>query len=80
MGWSGVDDGALLVAAHGRFDALITTDVAMARRGDHALRTLAVVLLRGRRTSLEGLAAAIEQLPSAMAGLRPGTVIELGTP
>lgn len=78
LGWSGMPDDRLLADADGRFDVVVTTDVRLASDRDLAGRSYAVVLLRGRRSSLRGLAAAAALLPGALAALQPGTRIQLG--
>ena len=78
LGWSGLSDAQLLVEADGRFDVIVTTDVRFGVDHDLGMRSFCVLVLRGPRSSLTGLASAAACLPAAMADVRPGRTVELG--
>jgi hypothetical protein len=75
MGWSELDNGALLQAAESRFDALITTDKNLRYQQNLTGLRLAIVVLP--TTSWPRIQAHLAQVVTAVNGLRPGLVAEL---
>ena len=77
LGWSGLADSRLVEEAEGRFDVIVTTDVRLATAPALTGRSVSVVVLRARRTSIRALAPAAAQLPRALSSIRPGMIVEL---
>jgi hypothetical protein len=75
MGWSDLDNGALLRVAEKGFDALITTDKNLRYQQDLAARHLAILILPS--TSWPKLQANLTQITVAVDQLQPGDVREL---
>lgn len=74
VGWAGVQNGALLLQATGRFDAFVTVDRNLAfQQGIEGL-TLAVVVLRARSNRLSDLKPLVPALLRALSQGRPGEV------
>jgi hypothetical protein len=74
-----LDDGPLLAAMDGRFDALITVDKSLPKQQVIATRSFAVVLLRARTNRLADLVPLVPELLAALSSARPGMVLEVGT-
>jgi predicted nuclease of predicted toxin-antitoxin system len=77
MGWGNLDDGPLLDAMSGRFDALITVDGSLANQQRLDNRPFAVVILRAKTNRLADLLPLVPTLLRAIENLRPGQVREL---
>jgi len=77
MGWSDLDDGPLLSAMAGRFDALVTVDKNLPHQQNLATRPFAVLLLRAHSNRLTDLARLVPKLRAALKRVAPGQVIEL---
>ena len=75
MGWSGLDNGALLKAAEEKFDALITTDKNLRHQQELRGRRLAVLVLP--TTSWPKIQTYLSQIAAAVGELQPGDVREL---
>jgi predicted nuclease of predicted toxin-antitoxin system len=71
-GWSDLDDGPLLDACAGQYDALVTLDQSLRFQQNLRGRPLAVLVLRARSNRLEDLTplvpAILAALPRASAG------------
>jgi hypothetical protein len=75
MGWTELDNGALLKAAERDFDALITTDQNLRYQQSLSGQRLAILVLP--TTSWPKIRAHEAELVAAVNGLRPANVIEL---
>jgi hypothetical protein len=75
MGWTTLDNGALLAAAEGQFDALITTDRNLRYQQNLAGRKLAILVLP--TTSWPAIQARRNEVTAAVEALRPGDFVEL---
>src|SRR5262245_56364984 len=75
MGWSGLGNGALLAAAEGTFDVLVTTDKNLQYQQDLTGRNLAILVLP--TTSWPTIRAHGAQVVASIDALRPGEYVEL---
>jgi hypothetical protein len=75
MGWTELDNGALLRAAEVDFDALITTDKNLRFQQNLTGRRLAILVLP--TTSWPRIRTHEAQVAAAVDALRPGEVVEL---
>ena len=79
MGWGDLDNGRLLDAMAGGFDVLVTVDKRLPERRVVEGRAFGVVVLRAKTNRLADLLPLVPRLLDALAGLAPGTVVEIGT-
>ena len=70
-GWSGLGNGALLAAAAGRFDIVITIDQRFTQH-QPIPPTVAVVTLAASSNRFESLRALVPALLDVLAQIRPG--------
>lgn len=77
MGWSDLDDGPLLTAMTGSFDALITVDRNLPHQQNLNSRPFAVLLLRAPSNRLTDLARLVPKLRAALKRVESGQLIEL---
>jgi|SRR6185436_2121403 len=77
-GLAGRKNGALLAAAEGRFDVLVTVDQSIPWQQDVAAFELAVIVLRARSNSLLSLGPLVPDLLRTLSFIGPGQVIRLG--
>jgi hypothetical protein len=75
MGWSTLDNGALLAAAESEFNVLITTDQNLRHQQSLAGLQLAILVLP--TTSWPKLRGHAKLIAAAIAGLKPSQVLEL---
>lgn len=80
MGWGDLDNGDLLDAMEGRFDALVTVDKRLPRQQDLKGRSFGVVVLRARSNRLADLLPLVPALLQALGALKPGGIREVGRP
>jgi hypothetical protein len=66
MGWASFKNGALLAAASGNFDVLVTTDQRLSFQHDVPAFEIAVVVLVARRNKLESLLPLVPKLRKAL--------------
>ena len=76
--WSDLDDGPLLNAAEGEYDALLTADQNLRYQQNLRGRRLRIVVLRARRTSLPVLAPLAPTVLQALAEMEPGETRSVG--
>jgi len=76
--WSDLDDGPLLAAAEGEYDALLTADQNLRFQQNLRGRRLRIVVLRAPRTSLPVLAPLAPRVLAALAAMEPGEVRIVG--
>jgi hypothetical protein len=78
MGWSGVENGELLLkAAAEKFDAVITNDRGIEYEQNLATLPVAVVFLNAEANTLESLRPLIPVLFQALQSLQPGQFVKL---
>lgn len=77
MGWGDLDDGQLLTAMAGSFDALVTVDRNLPHQQNLNGRPFAVLLLRAHGNRLTDLAQLVPKLRAALKRAAPGQLIEL---
>jgi hypothetical protein len=75
MGWSEIDNGSLLSAAEGEFDAIITTDQSIRHQQNLAGRRLAILVLP--TTNWRQIRLHETRILAVVNRLRPGDVVEL---
>jgi hypothetical protein len=80
VGWGDLDNGDLLAAMAGEFDALVTVDKRLPRQHELGERPFGVVVLRARSNRLSDLVPLVPDLLAALGGLRPGTAVEVLPP
>ena len=76
--WSDLDDGPLLNAAEGEYDAMLTADQNLRYQQNLRGRRLRIVVLRARRTSLPVLAQLAPAVLQALAEMEPGEIRSVG--
>ena len=77
MGWGDLDDGPLLTAMEGNFDALVTVDRNLPHQQNLKSRPFAVLVLRAHSNRLTELARLVPKLRAALKRAVPGQLIEL---
>ena len=77
LGWGDLDDGPLLTAMAGSFDALVTVDRNLPYQPNLSSRPFAVLLLRAHSNRLTDLARLVPKLRAALKRAAPGQLIEL---
>jgi hypothetical protein len=77
MGWGDLDNGALLDAMAGQFDALITVDKRLPQQQHIKDRPFGVVVLRARSNRLSDLLPLVTHVLAALGKLQPGGVNEV---
>lgn len=77
MGWGDLDNGDLLDAMQGIFDALVTVDKRLPSQQHIKDRSLGVVVLRVKSNRLSDLLPLVPGLLAALSTLKPGTVEEV---
>ena len=77
MGWGDLDNGDLLDAMKGQFDALVTVDKRLPQEQHIANRPMGVVVLRARSNRLSDLLPLVPDLLAALSTLAAGAVVEV---
>jgi hypothetical protein len=75
MGWAELENGDLLKAAEGTFDAFITTDQNLRYQQNLSGRHLAILVLS--TTSWPKIQRHLKKVVAAVNALRPGDFVEL---
>jgi len=78
MGWASFENGALLAAASGKFEVLITTDQRLSYQRVLSGLALAVVVLVAQRNKLEFLLPLVSELKKILDEVKPGEVRRVG--
>ena len=78
MGWAGLKNGALLAAASGEFDVLVTADQGLLYQQNTAQLPMAVIVMRGRDNTYPTLRALVPALLEKLAAIQKGEVAEIG--
>ncbi len=76
--WSDLDDGPLLDAAEGEYDAFLTADQNLRYQQNLRGRQLRIVLLSAHRNSLPVLAALAPRVLEVLGEMRPGELRVVG--
>ena len=79
MGWSGMRNGDLIIAATAEFDALITIDKLFEHRSAGASR-LVVITLAAPANRLASLRPLVPGILRVLGAARPGTRVTVGPP
>lgn len=80
MGWGDLNNGALLDAMAGRFDAFVTVDKRLTQQQHIKDRSFGVIVLRARSNRLADLLPLVPALRAALSSVTPGVVNEVGEP
>lgn len=72
--WSGIQNGALLRQAEGRFDALITMDTGLPEQQNLADFKIAVIVLRATSNRLADTSPLMPKVLALLPSIKPGTV------
>jgi predicted nuclease of predicted toxin-antitoxin system len=78
-GWSGKENGELLVLANERFEVFVTIDQNIPYQQNLAGRKIAVVILRARSNRLEDRQPLFPACVDAIRSIQPGSVVEVGS-
>ena len=78
MGWASFENGALLAAASGKFDVLVTTDQRLSYQHNVSTFSIAVVVLVAGRNKLEFLLSLVPELRKVLEEVKPGEVRRVG--
>jgi hypothetical protein len=73
-GLAGISNGALISAAEGRFDVIVTTDKRLKFQQNLTGRLIAVVVLDAASNRLPDLLLLVEMLVAAIHSVKPGEV------
>lgn len=77
MGWGDLNNGALLDAMAGQFDALVTVDKRLPQEQPIKERPFGVVVLRAKSNRLSDLRPLVPALLTVLRDLKPGEVNEV---
>ncbi len=78
MGWASFENGVLLAAASGKFDALVTTDQRLSYEHNVSTFAIAVVVLVAARNKLEFLLPLAPEVRKVLEEVKPGQVHRVG--
>jgi hypothetical protein len=78
MGWASFKNGALLAAASGKFDVLLTTDQRLSYQQNVSAFAIAVIVLVAARNKLDFLVPLAAELKKVLAEVKPGEVRRVG--
>ena len=76
-GWAGKSNGELLRLAEKEFAVLLSTDKGIPHQQNVSRLGLAVILLRARSNAQEDLAPLMDEVDTALASIKPGTVVRI---
>lgn len=77
LGWGDLDDGPLLDAAAGRFEAFITVDKSIPHQQALSHRPFAVLVLHAKTNRIVDLLPLVPKLRAVLKRLVPGTVFDV---
>ena len=77
MGWEALKNGALLSAAAGQFECVVTVDQNLKHQQNPATLPVSVVVLVTPRNRLGDLIQVVPALEAALASLAPKTLVEV---
>ena len=78
LGWGDLDDGPLLTAISGGFDAFITVDKSLRHQQNLSSRLFGVIILRAKTNRLLDLLPLVPELRAVLDEILPGEVREIG--
>src|SRR5207248_3225215 len=76
--WSDLDDGPLLDAAEGEYDAFVTMDLSLRFKQNLRGRRLRIIVVRASRNTLPVLAPAALAVLAALQEMAPGELRVVG--
>ncbi len=77
-GWSGKENGELLVLAEPQFDVLVTLDTNIQYQQKLAGRRIALLIIRARSNRLTYVAQHFPACVEALKSIKPGDVVHVG--
>ena len=77
-GWTGLENGALLRAASGQFDALVTVDQGIEYQQNLSGLRIALVIIVAPSNDVDDLRPMIPAVLQALTALQPGTSVRVG--
>jgi hypothetical protein len=77
-GWSGLENGELLMRAAGKFEVFLTVDKQI-ERSQQRLAQLGVLTIRARSNRIQSLRPLIAEILKALEQVQPGTFVSVGT-
>ena len=78
MGWSGKQNGALLLVAEKEFDVLVTVDQHIEYEQNLGNRKIALLVLGARSNQIEDLTSVIPAALSALRDIQSGQIVRVG--
>lgn len=78
LGWAGIANGALLRAAHGQVDALVTMDANLEFQQRLAGLPFGVVVIHARSSRMADLQPLVPSVLAALTDVGPGLVRHIG--
>jgi len=78
MGWSGKQNGVLLLLAEKEFDVLVTIDQGMEYEQNLANREIALLVLGARSNQIEDLTPVVPGALSALRNVHSGQIVWVG--
>ena len=78
MGWSGKQNGALLLLTEKGFDGLVTVDQGIGYEHNLANRKIALLVLSARSNQIEDLTPIIPAVLVALRGIQSGQIVRVG--
>lgn len=79
LGWAGIKNGALLKLADEQFDALLTVDQGIEFQQSLSGFSICVVVMMASSNDVDDLRPLLPALERALAALRPGEVMRVGS-
>ncbi len=77
LGWADLDDGPLLDALAGGFEAFVTVDKSIPHQQRLAHRPFAVIVLHAKTNRLTDLLPLVPKLRAILKRLSPGTIFDV---
>ena len=77
-GWAGLKNGALLRAAGGQFDALVTVDQGIEYQQNLSDLQIALVIIVAPSNDIDDLRPLVPAVLQALTVLQPGTAVRVG--
>jgi hypothetical protein len=78
-GWSGKENGELLVLADASFDVVVTIDRNLRYQQDLTGRRIALLIVRARSNRVVDLEPHFSACAEMLRAIQPGTVVEVGS-
>ena len=77
-GWAGLKNGALLRAANGQFDVLVTVDQGVSSQQSLSGLQIALVIIVAPSNDIDDLRPLVPALQRALTIVQPGTSLRIG--